>query len=167
MNQRQPWPQLRESAPGVIAGHLEIASSADPARRRPHRRVHLERLAQPSERAGRKRAQRDCGGNRTGASPPLILRWAQLTRRHPGTGLLPKCRSRPVLRHESAYWRQSTPIAGALASIGDRSEDTQNKADMRPVTCAIGMAVGRSESAIRRAFGESAAPVEVAPCDVA
>lgn len=29
-NQRQPWPQLRESAPGVIAGHLEIASSADP-----------------------------------------------------------------------------------------------------------------------------------------
>jgi hypothetical protein len=29
-NQRQPWPQLRESAPAVIAGHLEIASSADP-----------------------------------------------------------------------------------------------------------------------------------------
>jgi hypothetical protein len=36
---------------------------------------------------------------------------------------------------------------GALAPIGDRPEDTQNKADMRPVTCAIGMAVGRSESA--------------------
>jgi hypothetical protein len=33
------------------------------ARRQPDRSVHLERIAQPGERAGRKRAQRDCGGN--------------------------------------------------------------------------------------------------------
>ena len=62
-------------------------------------------------------------------------------------GLLPKCQSRPVLRHEFACWRQRTPIADALAAIGDRSENTQNKADMRPVTCAIGMAAGPPESA--------------------
>ena len=32
MNQRQPWPQLRESLSDVIAGYLEIASPADRSR---------------------------------------------------------------------------------------------------------------------------------------
>lgn len=68
MNRRQPWPQLRQSAPGVITGYLEIGSSTG------------------------------CHSRHWLAAEMPILAGAAT---------------------RIACWRQSTPIAGALAPIGD------------------------------------------------
>ena len=81
-NQRQPRPQLRESAPGVIAGHLEIACSADP--------FDADRIAACTSSVSPSPVNGPGESALNGIAVaterelhPLILRWGQLTRRHP------------------------------------------------------------------------------------
>ena len=124
MNQRQPWPQLRESLSDVIAGYLEIASPADP--------LEADRIAactwsvSPNPVNGP--GESALNGIAAATEPelhPLSCAAAQLTRRHPA---LACCRNAdPGRCCEIRMLETTTPMAGALAPIGDRSEDTQNR----------------------------------------